>query len=31
MECVDGSDLAALVKKNGPLPVDQADQTMELG
>ena len=24
MECVDGSDLSALVKKNGPLPVDQA-------
>ncbi len=24
MECVDGSDLSALVKKNGPFPVDQA-------
>src|SRR5262249_43273090 len=24
MECVDGSDLSALVKKNGPLPVAQA-------
>jgi eukaryotic-like serine/threonine-protein kinase len=24
MECVDGSDLSALVKKNGPFPVEQA-------
>ena len=24
MECVEGSDLAALVKKNGPFPVEQA-------
>jgi len=24
MECVEGSDLAALVRKNGPFPVDQA-------
>lgn len=24
MECVDGSDLSALIRKNGPLPVNQA-------